>query len=313
MPEDTRAGEADGKEASSAGLQSMTGFGRSADQFGALSWRWEVRSVNGRGLDVRLRLPSGFEELEPVVRESIGKSFARGNVNLTLSASAVETASRIRLNETALKDVLAASDTISERTGGAAPSVEALLNVRGVLEIVESDEDTPATNTALRAALLGDLAKAVGEVRQARLEEGRRLQAVILQKLEEIESLTGRIKSAPGRSVAAIKERLKTQVGKLLEASSTLDEARLHQEAALAATRADVEEELERLQSHIVAARDLVAKGGPVGRRLDFLCQEFNREANTLCSKASDKDISSLGVALKVAIDQMREQVQNVE
>jgi uncharacterized protein (TIGR00255 family) len=295
-------------------MQSMTGFGRSSGQTGPWEWRWEVRSVNGRGLDVRLRLPTGFEALDQPARQSIGKSFQRGNLNITLSLSQASGAQGVRLNETVLEEVIAAAEAVRAKTGGAPPTVEGLLSLRGVLESVDGTEQNGAdVDAEVVKALLSGLDAAIGEALSVRRAEGQRLTAIVSEKLDDIQGLTVQVRDAPGRSVEAIQSRLKAQVEKLLNDTRELDVGRLHQEAALLATRADVEEELKRLETHLSAARALLTETGAVGRRLDFLCQEFNREANTLCSKAADEHISSLGVALKVAIDQMREQVQNLE
>jgi uncharacterized protein (TIGR00255 family) len=293
-------------------IRSMTGFGRSDGQTNGIGWHWEIRSVNGRGLDLRLRLPPGYDGLEPRIRDAVGRRLTRGSVTVALFASGGEAVSEIRLNEAALAQVLAAAERVHQLTGCERPRAEGLLALRGVLEVADAVEDE-AAREARHAEMLAGLDAALGRLMDARGEEGGRLAAVLAAQLGEIETLVGQIAKAPGRSPAAVKARLQEQVAKLLDSAQSFDPARLHQEAVLLATRADIEEELKRLASHIVAARDLLAAKEPVGRKLDFLSQEFNREANTICSKANDAEIQRAGLALKAVIDQMREQVQNIE
>jgi uncharacterized protein (TIGR00255 family) len=293
-------------------IQSMTGFARADGALGASTWHWEVRSVNNRGLDVRLRLPPGHEALEPKVREGIAQRLTRGSVSVTLSVVREAVQSQIRLNESALDAVVATAERIRKELGAAPPRAEGLLALRGVLELVDEPEDE-AQRTATQGAMLESLVAALDGVIAARSAEGRRLGAVLEAQIAEIARLVDLIEASPARTPAAIKTRLGEQVARLLETGQGLDPARLHQEAVLLATRADVEEELKRLKAHIEAARELLSETGAVGRKLDFLAQEFNREANTLTSKAADAEIARLGLALKVVVDQMREQVQNVE
>jgi uncharacterized protein (TIGR00255 family) len=290
----------------------MTGFARADGTTADSTWHWEVRSVNGRGLDVRLRLPPGFEALEPVVREATGKRLSRGSVTVSLSAERIGGKVEIRLNEAALEQVLAAADRVHQLTGCERPRAEGLLALKGVLEVVEPQEDEGAARER-HAVLIAGLEKALDGLVLARAAEGQRLEGVLRAHLDEIARNVSVIGGAPARSAEAVKARLKEQIARLLDATQALDAARLHQEAVLIVTRADVEEELARLEGHIAAARELLAEGGPVGRRLDFLAQEFNREANTLCAKSNDGDITRAGLALKAVIDQMREQVQNIE
>jgi uncharacterized protein (TIGR00255 family) len=292
-------------------LSSMTGFARSAGTRGGTSWHWEVRSVNGRGLDIRLRLPSGYETLESRIREMAARRLARGSVTISLNVQR-EAASELRLNETVLRQALAAVERIRASGDFDPPRPDGLLGVRGVIETVEPTESEEETDARLRA-MLESLDVAISGVIEARLEEGARLQAVVSAQLVTIDELTDRVSGSPARSPELIRARLKEQIAKLMDAASALDETRLYQEAALLAQRADVEEELKRLKAHVAAARDLIASSEPVGRKLDFLAQEFNREANTLCSKANDVEITRLGLELKAVIDQMREQVQNIE
>ena len=290
----------------------MTGFASRDGVAGPAAWHWELRSVNSRGLDIRLRLPPGLEGLEPRIRAAISQRLARGSVAVNLSAKRTDGGSEIRLNATALRQVLGALEALKSMVEVAPPRAEALLGIKGVLELVEAEESAPET-AARNDAMLADLEHALGDLVGVRTAEGRRLQEIVLDQLLVIERLTQRIAALPARSVEAVRVRLKEQVARLLESTGNFDETRLYQEAALLAARADVEEELKRILSHVAAARELVAGDAPAGRKLDFLAQEFNREANTLCSKASDEETTRAGLDLKAVIDQMREQVQNVE
>jgi uncharacterized protein (TIGR00255 family) len=293
-------------------IKSMTGFSRTEGSAGGMTWHWELRSVNGRGLDVRLRLPPGVEALEPKVREAAARHLVRGSVTIGLSSDGREGALQIRLNEQALLQVVKAAERIRQLTDSAPPRVDGLIAVKGVLEVVEKEE-SPAESAARTEAMLASLEDAFRALVQSRSAEGARLKAVLSANLADIERLVSAVEASPARSPAAIEARLKDQIGRLLEAANGFDAGRLHQEAVLIATRADVEEELKRLRSHIGAARELLEEPGAVGRKFDFLAQEFNREANTLCAKANDVEITRNGLALKTVIDQMREQVQNIE
>jgi uncharacterized protein (TIGR00255 family) len=293
-------------------LKSMTGFGRADGSHGGVSWTWEVRTVNGRGLDVRLRLPPGSEALEPKVREMTAQVLTRGSVNVNLNVARSDGGTEIRLNERVLAQVLAAIEIVRAKSGAPPPTAEGLLSLRGVLEIVET-RDSDAAVEARSVLMLASYAKALAGVDATRVEEGGRLAKTLLTQIADIERLTGAVTASPSRSADAIRKRLADNLARILEAGSSLDPARLHQEAAILATKADVEEELERLRVHVASARDMLAGSEPAGRRLDFLTQEFNREANTLCSKANAPDVTQKGLELKAIIDQMREQVQNIE
>jgi uncharacterized protein (TIGR00255 family) len=293
-------------------LKSMTGFARADGSRGATAWHWEVRAVNGRGLDIRLRLPPGLEGLEPRVRDAVGQRVVRGSLTITLNVQRSEALTEVRINEALLAEVLTALEAIRARLGGPPARAEALLGVRGVMELVERAE-SESEQIAKSQAMVKSLSEALDGVVSARLAEGRRLEAVIAGQLEAIERLVQRIEASPSRAPAAIRQRLKEQIQRILETGAGFDEGRLHQEAALLATRADVDEELKRLGGHILAARELLAAPQPAGRQLDFLAQEFNREANTLCAKAADGETAKAGLELKAVIDQMREQVQNIE
>lgn len=293
-------------------LNSMTGFARCDGGDESASWYWEARSVNGRGLDVRVRLPPGVEELEAQVRAAVSKTFTRGNVSVSLSMQRHGAPVEIRINEAALEQVIAAGRIIEERVFGAAITSDAVMAVKGVLEVAEVAEADDIRN-ARSEALHASFQTCLAELAKARGAEGAKLFGALDGQVKEIAKLTDQIAASPARTPDAIVSRLRAQVGRLKTADETLDEARLHQEALLLVTRADIEEELTRLRAHVETARELLAEDAAVGRRLDFLAQEFNREANTICSKSNDAEVTQLGMALKVVIDQMREQVQNVE
>ena len=291
-------------------IKSMTGFARTEGVAGPVRWHWELRSVNGRGLDLRFRLPPGLDQIEPKVREAVQKRLSRGSINASLQMQREASTAAIRLNEAALLQVVAASDRARELIGATRPSLEAMMAVRGVLEVAEPTEGIDDT---LLKALVASFDGALDALIAARHNEGARLADILGAQLKHIEILVATAANSPARSVEAIRRKLVDQVARLIDAAPTLDPGRLHQEAALLATRADIEEEVKRLGAHIGAARELIAAKEPVGRKLEFLAQEFNREANTLCSKANDPDITRNGLELKAVIDQLREQVQNIE
>jgi len=298
-------------------LNSMTGFGRAEGAEGAYRWRWELRSVNGKGLDCRFRLPSGFEALEPRFRDTLGKHIRRGNCQAALVLEATSPTTSVQVNKSVAAQVLAAAKQLAEiavehGVDLSPPTVEGLLAIRGVLETQEDVEDD-AARASLENALLASFASAASSLAVARGDEGRKLTAIVEGQIETIAKLTEAAAASPCNNEATFKARLKNQIAELLDASVGLTEERLAQEAALLATKADIREELDRLRVHVAQARDLIASGEPVGRRLDFLTQEFNREANTLCSKSSDVSLTRIGLDLKAVIDQLKEQVQNVE
>ena len=291
----------------------MTGFARAQGQAEACTWTWEIKSVNGKGLDVRCRLPYGFDGLEPVARERLAKRFRRGSIGLNLNVQRTRTDSGYRVNTDVLEQVLALLPEIEKRLPGAGPTrADGLLALRGVIEQVEDEPDEEARK-ALEAAMLANLDEALGSLAAMRAEEGRRLNDVLSGQLDGLAGLASDAGKLAALQPDAIRERLRTQVETLLEAASALPEERLLQEVAVLAAKADIREELDRLDAHIEAARELLGGDGAVGRKLDFLCQELNREANTLCSKSADVDLTRLGLDLKAAIEQFREQVQNIE
>lgn len=293
-------------------LQSMTGFARREGSSGRYRWAWELRSVNGKGLDVRLRLPPGLERLEPDFRRLASQYFSRGNLQVALSLNGAETAVEAVVNREALAAVLKLREQLGDLVDPAPLRFDTLLSLRGIVDFREPEE-SESERAALDAEILTGLELALADLRAMREEEGRALGQVLLAQLHRIEQLTATVENDPSRSPAAIAERLAQQVALILDNAASIDRERLHAEVALLATKADLREEIDRLGSHIAAGRDLLAKGGPVGRKLDFLAQEFNRESNTICSKSNAAAVSAAGIELKVVIDQFREQVQNLE
>ena len=295
------------------GLSSMTGFARASGQTETLSWSWEIRSVNGKGLDVRLRLPSGFEALDPLLRKALAARFSRGSIQVGLQVRRHGDMLAVRINSALLDWLIEQVRQLEGRLGMTAAPVDParLLSLRGVLEPEEEDPD--ALLAEVRQPLLETFNEAVEDLAETRRREGARITEVLSAQVDQIAELVRQARNNPARTPEAIRERLRQQVQRLLETGQELDEQRLYQEAVILAAKADVEEELDRLDAHVAAARELLAGEGPAGRRLDFLAQEFNREANTLCSKANAASISATGMELKVVIDQFREQAANIE
>ena len=293
-------------------ISSMTGYARAAGTHDGLHWQWEIKSVNGKALDLRCRLPTGMEALEPALRAAAAQAIRRGNLQVGLTVSGTVKAEEVRINGAVLEQVIAAGEALRSRIGGEPLRADQLLTLRGVLDVVAPEEDEAATEQR-HAAILESFRAALEALVKSRREEGARLAAVLGAQLARIETLVTAARDNPARSVDAIKARLADQVARLMETGADFDPDRLHQEAVMIATRADIQEELDRLASHIEAAGHLMRSGDAIGRKFDFLAQEFNREANTLCSKAIDKSLTAIGLDLKTVIDQMREQVQNIE
>ncbi|MEQ9242130.1 YicC/YloC family endoribonuclease [Roseovarius indicus] len=292
----------------------MTAFAAAKGAQDGFSWTWEMRSVNGKGLDLRLRVPDWVDGLEAGLRARAGKALGRGNVSLNLRLVRDDGAGALAVNAAQLEDVLTAMAEVENRAMARgvtlAPATAAdLLGLRGVLDTGAGEDDT----TALCKTLLADFETVLAAFLDMRATEGRALAAVLTAQLDDIERLTDAAAQAAEARRPEMEQAFKAALARVMETADTADEARIAQEMALIAVKADVTEELDRLRAHVAAARDLLAAGSPVGRKLDFLSQEFNREANTLCSKAQNKALTATGLELKTVIDQMREQVQNVE
>lgn len=295
-----------------AALSSMTGYGRSHGSLPGVSFVVELKSVNGRGLDMRVRLAPGFDALEPEIRRRIGKALSRGSLTVSLNVDREGEGGRVVVNHQALEAVLEGFQWLQTRVDAQRPTLDGIMGLKGVLE----QHETPLSadeEEALGNAILAAFDEAIAALVVARAEEGARIAAILSERVDEIAALTKAAELHPGRSRDAILARLRQQVAELTQASPALSEERLAQEAMLLATKADIREELDRLGAHIAAARALLSGGGAVGRKLDFLSQEFNREANTLCSKSNDVALTAIGLDLKAVIDQLREQIQNIE
>ncbi len=293
-------------------LSSMTGFARCHGVSGPYAWAWEIKSVNGKGLDLRLRLPPGWDAVEPPIRAAVADRFARGSMQAGLIVERTTTVPVVRINNAVLEAVLASVRQLAPRVDASPPSIDGLLALKGVMEVGDAEEREDEKRRAEAAAIAG-FAELLDALAEMRLREGAALRDVLKTRLDEIAALAQRAELAPGRRPEAIRVRLAEQVSILLAQSDRFDPDRLHQEAILIAAKADVREELDRLAAHVAQARLLIDQGGPIGRRLDFLSQELNREANTLCAKASDIELTTIGLELKAAVEQFREQVQNVE
>ncbi|TVR08981.1 MAG: YicC family protein [Salinarimonadaceae bacterium] len=292
-------------------IASMTGFARRAGASGPYAWAWEAKSVNGRGLDIRLRTPPGYDALAEEARKRLSAALTRGQCQVFLSLNRAASAPRVRVNHEILAALVEAVAAAPRREGVGPATLDGLLAVRGVVEIEETDDEESLA--ALRQDLTDALDGLAADLSAARRAEGEALARVIEGQLSAMEALAEAAASDPSRSVEAIRARIGAQIEAIMGVRDGFDRDRLHQEAALIATRADIQEEIDRLRAHVASARALLAEGGAVGRKLDFLAQEFGREANTLCSKANDVSLSRIGLDLKAVVDQFREQVQNVE
>jgi uncharacterized protein (TIGR00255 family) len=293
-------------------ISSMTGFAREADTAGSVNWAWEVKSVNGRNLDVRVRVPPGFDAVGEDARRLLSGLIGRGSVQVGLTIQRLEMKrSGVKINTDVLTSLASSLASLPESLPFSPATMDGLLQVRGVVEV--DDQDDQALNTELQAVLIAAIGQVGQALLQARQQEGAALAEVLFQQLSAMQELVSRVEIHPARSTEAIRARLQAQVTSLLDGKVTLDEGRLYQEAALLATRADVREELDRLSAHIESATQLLTAGGAIGRKLDFLAQEFGREASTLCAKANHVELSRIGLELRALVDQFREQVQNVE
>ena len=293
-------------------LSSMTGFARSHGASGPYTFEWELKSVNAKGFDLRLRLPPGWDDIEAPAKKRAGELLVRGTVYANLNIKRANAVAQVRINEDVLAAVVKVAGSVAARIDAVAPSVDGLLAIKGVIEVVEPESDEEEDKAA-KAAAMAAFEQALANLVEMRRREGAALGQVLSVRMDEIEKLAKRAEAAPGRKPEAIRAKLAEQIATLLETTDRFDPDRLTQEALMIATKADIREELDRIASHIAQARDILGKGGPVGRRLDFLAQEFNREVNTCCSKSNDIELTNTGLEMKNVVEQFREQVQNLE
>ncbi|MBT5647836.1 MAG: YicC family protein [Rhodospirillaceae bacterium] len=289
----------------------MTGFARVDGAVAGYSWVWEVKSVNSKGLDLRFRLPNGFDQIEAGARKLAGESFVRGNLSINLNLQRPDRPPVLEVNREVLDQMVALATEYKDGAGNV--NVETLLGLRGVVDVVEGEDEDEAEIAQRDAAITVGFGELMTALATARREEGARMGAVVDEHIEEISSLISEAAALAEMQPVRRQERLAAQLDELLGSENAVSPERLAQELALIISKGDVREELDRLVAHVGAARDLMAESGAVGRRLDFLCQEFNREANTLCSKSSDLELTRIGLALKAAIERLREQIQNIE
>jgi uncharacterized protein (TIGR00255 family) len=293
-------------------LSSMTGFARGHGVSGGYAWAWEIKSVNAKGLDLRLRLPPGWDAVEPPVRAKAAEALARGTVYANLAVERQGKSPVVRVNEDVLAAVLGTVKSLAGRVDAERPRLDGILAIKGVIEVVDAEE-AEDERRAVEAAVVAGFAAVLASLVENRRREGDALARILSGRLDEIATLIGRAEASAARRPDAVKHRIAEQVAALMDASDRFDPDRLHQEAVLIAAKADVREELDRLAAHVEQAQGMVTKGGAVGRRLDFLSQEFNRESNTLCAKANDLELTNIGLELKGVVEQFREQVQNLE
>src|SRR5579871_1077140 len=293
-------------------LSSMTGFARSHGASGPYTFDWELKSVNAKGFDLRLRLPPSWDELEAHAKKRAGEALARGTVYANLTVKRANALAAVRINEDVLASIIKVASRLAGKLDAVAPSIDGLLAIKGVIEVVEPEADEEQDKAA-KAAAIAAFDEALDNLVAMRRREGATLGQVLGQRMDEIEALAKRAEGSPGRKPEAFRARLAEQVQALLETSDRFDVDRLNQEALLIAAKADVREELDRIASHVSQARELIGKGGPIGRRLDFLAQEFHREVNTCCSKSNDIELTNTGLEMKNVVEQFREQVQNLE
>ena len=292
-------------------VTSMTGFARIDGAAAGYSWVWEVKSVNSKGLDLRFRLPGGFDQIEAAARKLAGDTFVRGNLSINLTLQRPDRPPVLEVNREVLEQMVSLA---AEYKGGRENvDVETLLGMRGVVDVVEGAEENEAEIALRDAAIVAGFGDLMTALATARREEGTRMGAVVDEHIAEISALTTEAAALAEMQPARRQERLTAQLEELLDGENAVSPDRMAQEIALLVSKGDIREELDRLVAHVGAARDLMAEDGAVGRRLDFLCQEFNREANTLWSKSSDLELTRIGLALKAAIERLREQIQNIE
>jgi uncharacterized protein (TIGR00255 family) len=293
-------------------LSSMTGFARGHGVAGAYAWNWEIKSVNAKGFDLRFRLPPGWDGVEMGARTRAAARLSRGTVYANLTIDRQGVAPTVKINDAVLNAMVLAINQLTGKIDAAAPTLDGILSLKGVIEVTEEDE-RPEEHHAAELAIIAGFDQALTALVDMRNEEGAALGRLLANRLDEIAALTGRAEAAPGRKPDAIKARLAEQVATLMSANERFDSDRLYQEAIMLATKADIREELDRLVSHVAQAQKLLQEGGPIGRKLDFLAQELNRESNTLTAKANDVELTNIGLQLKSVVEQFREQVQNLE
>jgi len=288
----------------------MTGFARTEGEADGIAWVWELKSVNSRSLDLRLRLPPGFDALEPRLRAALAQYCRRGNVAASLSMTRLSPPA-LRINRQTLAQVVALLGELAGEIEAAPPRLDGLIGVRGVLETIEDEPENVIE--ARQAAVLDGWSTALQKLAAARAQEGARLAASLSEQRRELSALVEAAAASAAAQPAAIRARLENLLGELDGLAPSLPQERIAQEVAMLVTRADIREELDRLRAHIAQAGELLERGEAIGRQLDFLCQELNREANTLCAKSADIELTRIGLALKAAVEQFREQVQNLE
>ena len=293
-------------------LSSMTGFGRAEGHYKHYSWVWEIRSVNGKGLDVRMRIPPGLDAFDQFIKTTIKKEITRGSINVLLQLSKEETDTDVKVNEAALDKLIGVAKKASVDHDLPMPSLDSLLSIRDVVEIIlteDNENQISERNDILKKSFI----EALSELKSSRQEEGLATRKMLSDVIDQVEDLLNQAEEIVNNQPSLLKEKYEEKVNALFDNKQDIDKDRLAQEIVLLATKADTKEETDRLRAHIASARTMLDAKGTIGRKMDFLTQEFNREANTLCSKSSDIALTNIGLSLKTAIDQIREQVQNVE
>jgi uncharacterized protein (TIGR00255 family) len=295
-------------------LRSMTGFARVQGQAEGASWSWEIKSVNAKGFDLRLRMPPGFDAIDAEARRMIGTVVGRGTVHAALDLSRPDRVADVRINDALVATLAERLARSAKAAGLQPPSMDAILGIRGVVETVEHERDAAETER-LSQALVQSLETGILELCAARQQEGDALEAILRDRTAAISALAIQAEALPSRGPEAVKARLRRQIDDLFGAGGAdqLEPQRLHQEAMLIAVKADIREELDRLLTHVTQVKELLERGGAIGRRLDFMAQELSRETNTLCAKSNDVALTAIGLELKTLVEQFREQVQNVE
>src|ERR1700675_4234392 len=293
-------------------LSSMTGFARSHGASGPYTFEWELKSVNAKGFDLRMRLPPGWDELEAFAKKRAGEVLSRGTVYANLNVKRANAAATVRINEEVLNSIVKVAGQLAGKIDAVAPSIDGLLSIKGVIEVVEP-ESSEEEDKAAKAAAAAAFEEALQNLVAMRRRGGMTLGQILIPRMDEIERLAKKAEAAPGRKPEAIKARLAEQVAALLETSDRFDPDRLNQEALLIAAKADIREELDRIASHISQAREMIGKGGPIGRRLDFLGHELNRQEKNRYTRAKKRKLIKTGLEMKNVVEQFREQVQNLE